>query len=466
MVAQKNLCVLILAAGKGTRMKSALPKPMHPVCGRPMLAYSLRAAQALHPDTICVIVGHEAALVQEQVQAHLADWGITAPVVFAEQKELNGSAGAVRAAGDLLGQFREVIVLNGDAPLISSAALQKMLAQFRASYAGASVMAMQVENPTGYGRIVRGPDGGFAKIVEETDTDETTRPIQEVNGGMYVFEGQALVRALALLTPQGPKKEFYLTDTLTFIKGFGMPALVYVLQDNKQALGVNSRAELALAEQFMRKNITDNLLAAGVRLVCPEQTYVEDTVQIGADTTIFPGCYLEGNTTIGKNCRIEGNVVIRNCKIGDNVLIRMGSYMEESTVAEQCEVGPYARLRPGAELKTKAKVGNFCEVKNSVIGEGSKVNHLTYIGDTDMGAGVNIGAGTITCNYDGQKKHRTIIGDHCFVGSNVNFVAPVEVKPYSKIGAGSTITKEVPEGSLAIARSRQVVLENKGIKHD
>lgn len=207
-------------------------------------------------------------------------------------------------------------------------------------------------------------------------------------------------------------------------------------------------------------------MADGVRIVRPEATYIDASVQIGADTTIFPDTYIEGNTKIGSNCLIEGNVMIRNCQIADNVIIRMGSYCDDSTVSPLCEVGPYARLRPGAELKTKAKVGNFSEVKKSVIGEGSKVNHLTYIGDTDMGAGVNIGAGTITCNYDGQKKYRTIIGDHCFVGSNTNFVAPVEVKPYSKIGAGSTITKEVPQGSLAIARARQVVLENKGVKHE
>lgn len=466
MVAQKNLCVLILAAGKGTRMKSSLPKPLHPVCGLPMVAHSLRAAQALQPGAICVIVGHEAPKVMQEITAHLQAWGIVAPVVFAEQKELNGSGGAVQAALPLVSRFEKVMILNGDAPLIRPETLQEMYADFLEQKAGASVLSIQVPDPTGYGRIVRDTEGHFARVVEQANTNDITRAIKEVNGGMYVFEVPALVGALDQLTPQGPKQEFYLTDTLAFIKAANKLALVYALDNFEESLGVNSHAELAQAEAIMRRRINAQFMAQGVRIVRPEATYIQAGVQIGADTTIFPDTYIEGNTIIGKNCLIEGNVMLRNCQVADHVIIRMGSYCDDSTVGENCEVGPYARLRPGAQLKTKAKVGNFSEVKKSVIGEGSKVNHLTYIGDTDMGAGVNIGAGTITCNYDGEKKHRTVIGDHCFVGSNTNFVAPVEVKPYSKIGAGSTITKEVPEGSLAIARARQVVLEKKGVKHE
>lgn len=467
MVAQKNLCVLILAAGKGTRMKSSLPKPLHRVCGLPMIAHSLRAAQSLEPGAICVIVGHEASRVMEEIKQNLSFWGVTAPVVFAEQKELNGSAGAVRAALPLLGKFQSVMILNGDAPMIRPETLQQMYAAFHAQRAGVSVLGVNVPDPKGYGRIVRDASGAFARIVEEADADETTRQITEVNGGMYVFDSKALVDALGRLTPQGPKQEFYLTDTLEIIKNASLTAQVFNAADYTQALGVNSRRELALADKLMRSRVTDKWLDEGVSFPRPEEVYIDAQVQIGQDTTICPGCWIEGKSVIGQNCFFESNVIVRDCVIGDNVRVRAGSYLEGGTVEQNCEVGPYARLRPGAVLKTKAKVGNFCEVKNSVIGEGSKVNHLTYIGDTDMGAGVNIGAGAITCNYDGQKKHRTVIGDHCFVGSNVNFVAPVEVKPYSKIGAGSTITKEVPEGSLAIARARQVVLENKGIKkHD
>ncbi|MBQ8844131.1 MAG: bifunctional UDP-N-acetylglucosamine diphosphorylase/glucosamine-1-phosphate N-acetyltransferase GlmU [Elusimicrobiaceae bacterium] len=467
MVAQKNLCVLILAAGKGTRMKSSLPKPLHRVCGIPMIAHSLRAAQSLNPGAICVIVGHEAQLLMQTITENLQAWGIKAPVVFAEQKELNGSGGAVRAALPLLSKFEAVMVLNGDAPMIRPETLQQMHSVFETEKAGAMVLGVTVPNPTGYGRILREKDGTFDCIVEENDADEKTKKVTEVNGGMYVFNGKDLVSALALLKPQGLKQEFYLTDTLSFIKDFQTPVLVFNTADYQQALGVNSRQELALAEDLMRARIADKLMDNGVRLVRPKEVYIDEEVQVGEDTIICPGCYLKGKTVIGKNCRLDGSVFITDSIIGDNVFIKMGSYIENSVIEDNCEVGPYAHLRPKSTLKKKAKVGNFCEIKNSVIGEGSKVNHLTYIGDTDMGAGVNIGAGTITCNYDGEKKHRTVIGDHSFVGSNVNFVAPVEVKAYSKIGAGSTITKEVPEGSLAIARARQVVLENKGIKkHD
>lgn len=468
MVAQKNLCVLVLAAGKGTRMKSSLPKPLHRVCGLPMIAHSLRAAQSLGPGAICVIVGHEAPRVMEEIKQNLASWGISAPVVFAEQKELNGSAGAVRAALPLLDKFRAVMVLNGDAPMIRPETLQQMYAAFESNEAGALVLGVTVPNPKGYGRILRAGNGSFARIVEETEADEYQRSINEVNGGMYVFDSKALVSALALLKPQGPKQEYYLTDTLALIKDFQDPVLVFNLPDYEQALGVNSQTDLARAEDIMRARIAKKLMDGGVRLVRPYEVYIDEDVKIGQDTIVCPGCYLQGKTSIGKNCRLDGTVVVMDSQVGDNVLLKLGTYIEENCVIEDgCVVGPYAHLRPGTVLKKGAKVGNFCEIKKSVIGEGSKVNHLTYIGDTDMGQGVNIGAGAITCNYDGQNKHRTVIGDHCFVGSNVNFVAPVEVKPYSKIGAGSTITKEVPEGSLAIARARQVVLENKGVKkHD
>ena len=465
MVAQKNLFVLILAAGKGSRMKSSLPKPLHRVCGLPMVAHSLRAAQGLNPGAICVIVGHEAPRVIDEIKNNFASWGITAPIVFAEQKELNGSAGAVRAAQPLLEKFQNVMVLNGDAPLILSSTLQKMYDAFDTGAAGALVLGVTVPEPKGYGRIVRAEDGSFERIIEDTETDEHSRSIKEVNGGMYVFNCKALISALALLKPQGPKQELYLTDTLSAIKDFQDPVLVYNLSDYRQALGINSQIDLAQAEDIMRARVSHKLMDNGVRLVRPYEVYIDEDVQIGRDTIVCPGCYVKGKTKIGENCRLDGTVFITDSVIGNNVFLKLGTYIEENCVIEDgCVVGPYAHLRPGTVLKKGAKVGNFCEIKNSVIGEGSKVNHLTYIGDTDMGQEVNIGAGTITCNYDGEKKHRTVIGDHCFVGSNVNFVAPVETKPYSKIGAGSTITKEVPQNALAVARARQVVLENKGVK--
>jgi bifunctional UDP-N-acetylglucosamine pyrophosphorylase/glucosamine-1-phosphate N-acetyltransferase len=303
--------------------------------------------------------------------------------------------------------------------------------------------------------------------VEESDTDETTAKISEINSGMYVFDSKALQTALTQLTPQGPKSEFYLTDTLALIKQMNQPVLVFGSDDYQQALGINSKVQQAEAEQIMRDRVATRLMEEGVTLVRPKEVYIDPEVKIGVDTWVCPGCYISGKTVIGKNCYIEGNVYIKDSIIGDNVVLTMGTYIEESEIEDTCQIGPYAHLRPKSVLKKGAKVGNFSEIKKSVIGEGSKVNHLSYIGDTQMGAGVNVGAGTITCNYDGVNKHQTVIGDHVFVGSNVNFVAPVTVHEYAKIGAGSTITKEVPAESLGIARARQVVLENKGVKnHD
>lgn len=467
MVAQKNLCVLILAAGKGTRMKSSLPKPLHTVCGKPIIAHILKAAQSLKPAAIGVVVGHESQQVMDAITTHMAAWGISSPVVFIPQTELNGSASAVQVALPLLAKFQNVLVLCGDTPMVRAETLQQMQIIFENEKLGALVLGVEMPAPKGYGRIVREADGSFARIVEESDTDDDTRKITEINSGMYLFDVPTLVEALKKLTPQGPKKELYLTDTLSFIKQDGWKVLVLNSPDYEQALGINSRVQLADAEDRMRLRVATRLMNDGVRLVRPKEVYIDEDVKIGEDTVVCPGCYISGNTVIGKNCRLDGSVFLNNCVIGDNVLIKMGSYIEAGSVIEDgCEVGPYAHLRTNSILKKKAKVGNFCEIKNSTIGEGSKVNHLSYIGDTEMGAGVNVGAGTITCNYDGKNKHKTVIKDHVFVGSNVNFVAPVTVEAYVKIGAGSTITKDVPQGALAIARARQEVLEKKGIKHD
>ena len=464
MVAKKNLCVLILAAGKGTRMKSSLPKPLHAVCGAPIISYILKAAQTLSPAAIGVVVGHESDQVIEAIKTGLPAWGVSAPVVFVKQTELTGSGSAVKAAIPLLQKFENVLILNGDTPLLSSKTLEEMLKGFFAQKSAAMVLSVTVPNPYGYGRIVRNAQGEFEAIVEEADADKETKQIAEINSGMYVFNAKSLQAALSQLLPQGPKNEYYLTDTLYLIKQMNQPVHVFTAPDFTEALGVNSKAQLAEADQILRARTAVRLMNEGVTLVNPQEVYIDEQVKIGPDTVVYPGTYLLGKTVIGSNCIIEGGVYVKDSTIGDNVTLKMGTYIEESTVEDTCQLGPYAHLRPQSVLKKGAKVGNFSEIKKSVIGEGSKVNHLSYIGDTQMGAGVNVGAGTITCNYDGVKKHQTIIEDHVFIGSNVNFVAPVTVRQYAKIGAGSTITKEVPAKSLGIARSRQVVLENKGVK--
>lgn len=462
----KNTSILILAAGKGTRMKSSLPKPLHAVCGYPILAHILKTAQQLDPSAIGIVIGHGAEIVKETVLQNAAAWGITAPIEFFVQTDLSGSASAVKAALPFLQKHENVMILNGDTPLLKPQTLQKMQEMFLAEKAGALVLGVHVPNPFGYGRIVRDGKNQFEKIVEQADADEKTQQITEINSGMYVFNSQALQNALQKLTPQGPKHEFYLTDTLSLIKQAGLPAVVFASADFEQALGVNSRVQLAEAVQIMRARINEFHMDNGVTLINPQDTYIDAGVQIGADTVIASGCYLLGNTKIGSNCVLENSVYIKDSQIADNVTLKLGTYIEDSTVAENCQLGPYAHLRPQSVLLKGAKVGNFSEIKKAVIGEGSKVNHLSYIGDTQMGAHVNVGAGTITCNYDGAKKHQTIIEDHVFIGSNVNFVAPVTVREYVRIGAGSTITKEVQANALAIARSRQVVLENKGAKKE
>ncbi len=464
MVAQKDLCVLVLAAGKGTRMKSPLPKPLHPVCGLPLISYILKAAQDLNPAAVGVVVGHQAGQVMQHIKDNLATWGITAPVVFVEQKELTGSGSAVKAAAPLLQKFENILILNGDVPLLRAETLQQMCRVFKTQDSGAMVMGVHVPNPFGYGRIVRNTQGDFEAIVEQADADAETQKITEINSGMYLFKSGLLQTALSQLTPQGPKNEYYLTDTLSLIKQMNQPVHVFTAPDFTEVLGVNSKAQLAEAGQILYARKAAQLLEDGVTIINPHDVYIDEQAQIGTDTVIYPGTYILGKTVIGKNCVIEGGVYIKDSTIADNVTLKMGTYIEESVIEETCQVGPYAHLRPKSVLKKGAKVGNFSEVKKSVIGQGSKVNHLSYIGDTQMGAGVNVGAGTITCNYDGKNKHQTIIEDHVFVGSNVNFVAPVTVHEYAKIGAGSTITKEVPAQSLGIARSRQVVLENKGVK--
>lgn len=467
MVAKNNLCVLILAAGKGTRMKSSLPKPLHTVCGFPIVAHILKAAQALNPAAIGLVVGHGAKQVMDTVKAGLPAWKITAPIVFAEQTDLSGSGSAVKAALPLLQKFETILIINGDTPLLRAQTLHNMVESFhKAENCGAVVLGVNVPDPYGYGRIVRAPNGSFERITEQSEADAETQKITEINSGMYVFNSKSLQAALSQLVPQGPKQEYYLTDTLSFIKQMNQPVQVFTAPDYTEALGINSRAQLAEAEQLLRGVQTQRLMDEGVTLINPKDVYADADVQVGQDTVIYPGCYLLGKTVIGKNCTLESGVYIKDSVIGDHVTLKMGTYIEESIVEEACQVGPYAHLRPLSVLKKGAKVGNFSEIKKSVIGEGSKVNHLSYIGDTQMGAGVNVGAGTITCNYDGKNKHQTVIEDHVFVGSNVNFVAPVTVHEYAKIGAGSTITKEVAAKSLGIARARQVVLENKGVKNN
>ena len=460
MVAKKNLCVLILAGGQGTRMKSALPKVLHKVCGAPLISHILREVSLLKPAAIGILTGHKSAFVKETIKENLSAWGIKTPVEFMVQKNLTGSGTAVKDSLPFIKKYDQVLILAGDAPLITAEVLKKLIKFHKTKQASCSVLSVIQPNPFGYGRIVKNEKGLFKEIVEQAHTDEKTSAIKEVNSGIYIFEVAPLTKALGKLTPQGPKQEYYLTDTLAMFD----KTEVLSEQDYICAMGINSKAQLAQAQALMQERINKKHLENGVIIINPSATYICAQAKIGQDSVIYPNTFIEGNTTIGQNCIVEPSCWITNSTISDNCHIKSGSYVEDSQLGANCQIGPYAHLRPKSVLKEKVKTGNFIEIKNSVIGEGSKVPHLTYIGDCQMGKNVNVGAGSITCNYDGKNKHQTIIGDNVFVGSNTNFVAPVKVADNAKIAAGSTITQDIPEGVLAIARNRQVNLDRKGKK--
>lgn len=460
MVAKKNLCVLILAGGQGTRMKSALPKVLHKVCGAPLISHILREVSLLKPAAIGILTGHQADFVQNTIKENLSSWGIKTPVDFLVQKHLTGSGTAVKDSLSFIKKYDQVLILAGDAPLITAEVLKKLVKHHKAKAPACTVLSVIQPNPFGYGRIVKNEKGLFKAIVEQAHTDAKTAAIKEVNSGIYLFEVKPLTKALGKLTPQGPKQEYYLTDTLAMFD----KTEVMSEQDYICAMGINSKEQLAQAQALMQERINKKHLQNGVIIINPSATYISAQAKIGQDSVIYPNTFIEGNTTIGQNCIVEPSCWITNSTISDNCHIKSGSYVEDSQLSANCQIGPYAHLRPKSVLKEKVKTGNFIEIKNSVIGEGSKVPHLTYIGDCQMGKNVNVGAGSITCNYDGKNKHQTIIGDNVFVGSNTNFVAPVKVENNAKIAAGSTITQNIPEGVLAIARNRQVNLDRKGKK--
>jgi bifunctional UDP-N-acetylglucosamine pyrophosphorylase/glucosamine-1-phosphate N-acetyltransferase len=456
MVAKKDFCVLVLAGGKGTRMKSNLPKPLHKICGAPILVHILKTARCLRPAAIGIITGHRAELLKETVQNNLQKWDIKTPVDFILQKELTGSGTAVKYGVAFIKKFSNVIILAGDAPLIKAATLKKLLQKHFVSKAACTVLSVDIEIPKGYGRIIRNCAGGFEEIVEEGQTNPQTAAIKEVNSGMYIFDVKFLINALPSLKPQGPKQEYYLTDVLALLRQKDLKVEVFKADNYEEAMGINSQKQLAAAAEIMRRDINDKLMDGGVAIINPNSVYIDAGVKISAGSLIYPNVFISGKTIVGAGCVIGPGCWIENSVISGGTILKAGCYITEAKIGKNCQIGPYAHLRPASVLKDGAKVGNFVEIKKSVIGAGSKVPHLSYIGDSDIGVKVNIGAGSITCNYDGVNKHRTKIKDGVFVGSNTNFVAPVTVGKNAKIGAGSTITQDIPPAALAIARARQV----------
>ncbi len=452
----KKIAAVILAAGQGTRMKSSMAKVLHPLAGAPMLSYVLDAVCALEPEKILVVTGYQ----EKQVRAAVADY----PVKFVNQARQLGTGHAVlQTYPELKGFAGDILVLNGDTPLLTPDTLKKLVEEHVAGNYIASLLSAVLPDAGGYGRVLRDERNKVVKIVEEKDASEKQRTIKEIASGMYCFASPVIFTHLEKLSPENAQGEYYLTDIIDIYCSQGRPVGARVAGNYKEIMGINDRAQQARAEAVIRERINQKWLRGGVRMINPSATYLDKNVTLGNDTVLYPQTVIEGKTTIGRNCVIGPNNHIKNSEIGDNVNILANCIITESIINSGANIGPVAHLRPGTVLEEGAKVGNFVEIKKSRIGKGSKVNHLSYVGDCQVGEGVNIGAGTITCNYDGARKHTTVIEDGVFIGSGTQLVAPVRLGKQSWIGAGSTITKDVPPHALALSRTRQE-LKNQWVK--
>jgi bifunctional UDP-N-acetylglucosamine pyrophosphorylase / glucosamine-1-phosphate N-acetyltransferase len=446
-----SLHTVILAAGKGTRMRSQLPKVLHQVGGAPMLEYVLRTAGHLDPQTMIVVLGHMA----QRVSPILMRWNMVVPVV---QEPQLGTAHALLQAEHALGSATgTLLLLPGDVPLLWSSTLKRLLEHHTATAAAATVLTARLADATGYGRIVR-HEGRIARIVEHRDASPAERLIDEVNTSIYAFALEGLFPALHRVASDNAQGEYYLTDLIGLFRAEGRRVETFTSDDASEVRGINSRAELAEVNALIRDRRTAELLANGVTLVDPRSVWLGPDVEVDEDTLLHPNVYLEGRTRIGGRCEIQAGVRIIDSTLESDVLIQNYCVIRQSTIGQGAIVGPFAHIRPDSRVEAGAHVGNFVELKKTRLGRGSKANHLAYLGDATIGANVNVGAGTITCNYDGEKKHRTTIEDGVFVGSNSQLIAPVTIGAGAYVAAGSTITQDVPPGALAIARGRQ---ENK-----
>ena len=442
---------VILAAGKGTRMKSDLPKVLHKVAGISMLEHVFRSVNAINPEKTVTVVGHKAELV-EQVLAGQTD--------FVRQTEQLGTGHAVMMAEPVLENLTgQTLVIAGDTPLITGESLKNLI-DFHINHKNvATILTAEADNPFGYGRIVRNQHGEVLKIVEQKDASDFEQQIKEINTGTYVFDNASLFKALKNINTNNAQGEYYITDVIGIFRENGEKVGAYTLKDFDESLGVNDRVALATAEGVMRRRINKQHMVNGVSFVNPDATYIDVDVEIAPEVQLEANVTLKGQTKIGAETILTNGTYIVDSEIGERAVIT-NSMIEESSVADGVTVGPYAHIRPGSSLAKDVHVGNFVEVKGSSIGENTKAGHLTYIGNSEVGANVNFGAGTITVNYDGQNKYKTIIGDNVFVGSNSTIIAPVELGDNSLVGAGSTIDKDVPANAIAIGRSRQINKED------
>ncbi|XKH49999.1 bifunctional UDP-N-acetylglucosamine diphosphorylase/glucosamine-1-phosphate N-acetyltransferase GlmU [Chryseomicrobium palamuruense] len=444
-----NLFAVVLAAGKGTRMKSSLYKVLHPVCGKPMVDHVVGNMEKLGASEIVSVVGHGAEMVKET----LGDRS-----TYVVQEEQLGTAHAVQQAEQVLdGREGTTIVICGDTPLITPETIQQLMETHKEAGAKATILTAIVEDPTGYGRILRGQDDLVTGIVEQKDATPDQQKVQEINSGTYCFDNQALFEALKKVDNNNSQGEYYLTDVISILKEQGEAIAAFAAADADELLGVNDRVALSQAESYMRNRLALHHMREGVTIIDPASTYIGADVVIGSDTVLLPGTMLEGNTVIGEKSTIGPNTHLKNAHIGNETTVH-SSVVMDSKIADHVAVGPFAHIRPGSDLGDHVKIGNFVEVKKSTIQEGSKLSHLTYMGDAEIGKNVNIGCGTISVNFDGKNKFTTTIEDNAFIGCNSNLVAPVTVGKGAYVAAGTTVTKNVTEDSLAIGRVKQ---ENK-----
>ena len=444
-----NLAVVILAAGKGTRMKSDLPKVLHPIAGRPMVQHVVDAAGALDPDNTVLIYGHGGDAVRQAVTGSRLQW--------AEQAEQLGTGHAVAQA---LPHLEEdvVLVLYGDVPLIQPQTLRDFVA--RVDDQSLALMTLTLDDPSGYGRVIRDGDGKVRRVVEQKDASDDEKAVREINTGILACPRRFLNDSLPRLSNSNAQGEYYLTDLIAMAVDAGMEVVTEQPGHAWEVDGVNDRVQLARLERVYQRVRAESLMRAGVTLLDPARLDIRGNLQCGQDVTLDINTVLEGDVVIGDRVTVGPNCLIRNARIGSGTHIEANSVVDGAVVGEECQVGPFARLRPGTELAARAKVGNFVETKKAYVGEGSKVNHLTYIGDSRIGKGVNVGAGTITCNYDGVNKFQTVMKDGAFIGSNSSLVAPVTIGENATVGAGSVVTKDVPDQGLAVARGQQRNIQN------
>ncbi len=445
-----KISTIILAAGAGTRMKSELPKVLHPICGKPMVLYVLKTIDKLKLDKKIIIIGNKAQMVRSALSDEKQE------LTFILQKEQKGTGHAVKQTKkEFVNYDGDVLILYGDIPLLRKETILELMKIHRRNKSSATILTCLMKNPSGYGRIIRDNNGKVVKIIEDKDASLPQKEIKEINTGIYCFNVKKLFEALQLIKPNNKQNELYLTDVIQifFQKKYKISTLVS--RNEEETMGINNRCELAQANDYIRKSILEYWMKNGVTIIHPESTFIDEEVKIDKDVVIYPFTIIEGNSIIKSYCKIGPFSYIKNSSISRNTNV-VNSIILDSIVKEEVKIGPFSNIRPGTVLEKNVRVGNFCEIKKSHVKSGSKIPHLSYVGDSEIGEEVNMGAGTITCNYDGKNKFKTIIEDNVFIGSNSNLIAPVKIGKNALIAAGSTINKDIPQEALGIARAKQM----------